>query len=229
MRLIDEEYTRHPFYGTRRLTAWLRREGHRVNIKRVKRLMREMGIEAVYQKPKLSKALAEHKKYPYLLKNVTIAHPDQVWSTDITYIRMKHGFIYLTAIIDWFSRYVLSFEVSTTLDTGFCIEALEKALNISKPEIFNTDQGSQFTSEAFTGCLKASDISISMDGRGRALDNIFVERLWRSVKYEEVYLKEYESVKEAVTGLNSYFDFYNKERGHQSLKYQTPYEVYINK
>jgi len=229
MRLIDEEYTRHPFYGTRRLTAWLRRKGHGVNIKRVRRLMREMGIEAIYQKPNLSKGLSEHKKYPYLLKNMVIDHPDQVWSTDITYIRMKHGFVYLTAIIDWFSRYVLSFEVSTTLDTGFCVDALEKALNTSKPEIFNTDQGAQFTSEAFTGCLKAGNINISMDGRGRALDNIFVERLWRSVKYEEVYPREYESVKDAVTGLNRYFEFYNKERVHQSLQYQTPYEVYINK
>jgi len=227
MRLIDEEYTRHPFYGTRRLTAWLRREGHGVNIKRVRRLMRKMGIEAIYQKPNLSKASPEHKKYSYLLRNMVIDHPDQVWSTDITYIRMRHGFIYLTAVIDWFSRYVLSYEVSTTLDTGFCVEALEKALNISKPKIFNTDQGSQFTSEAFTGRLKSSGITISMDGRGRAFDNIFVERLWRSVKYEEVYLKDYETVKNAVLGLISYFDFYNTERGHQSLQYQTPYEVYV--
>jgi len=229
MRLIDEEYTRHPFYGTRRLTAWLRREGHKVNIKRVRRLMREMGIEAIYQKPNLSKAFPGHKKYPYLLKNTTIDHPDQVWSTDITYIRMKHGFIYLTAIMDWFSRYVLSFEISTTLDTGFCLDALEKALNISKPEIFNTDQGSQFTSEAFTGCLKSNNITISMDGRGRAFDNIFVERLWRSVKYEEVYLNDYEMVKDAVAGLFRYFEFYNNERVHQALEYQTPNEVYVKK
>lgn len=229
MRLIDEEYTRHPFYGYRRLTAWLRREGYEVNFKRIRRLMRLMGIEAVYQKPNLSKASPGHKKYPYLLKNMVIKHPDQVWSTDITYIRMKHGFIYLTAIMDWFSRYVLSFEISTTLDTGFCIDALEKALNISKPEIFNTDQGSQFTSEAFTGCLKSSNITISMDGKGRAFDNIFVERLWRSVKYEEVYLNDYETVKEAGAGLFRYFEFYNKERVHQSLEYQTPYEVYVKK
>lgn len=229
MRLIDEEYTRHPFYGTRRLTAWLRREGHEVNIKRVRRLMRDMGIEAIYQKPNLSKAFPEHKKYPYLLKNIVIDHPDQVWSSDITYIRMKHGFIYLTAVMDWFSRYVLSFEVSTTLDTGFCIEALEKALNISNPEIFNTDQGSQFTSEAFTGCLKSNGITISMDGKGRAFDNIFVERLWRSVKYEEVYLNDYETVKNAIVGLFRYFEFYNKERVHQALEYQTPYEVYAKK
>lgn len=229
MRLIDEEYTRHPFYGTRRLTAWLKRKGHEVNIKRVRRLMRDMGIEAIYQKPNLSKAFPEHKKYPYLLKNIVIDHPDQVWSSDITYIRMKHGFIYLTAVMDWFSRYVLSFEVSTTLDTGFCIEALEKALNISKPEIFNTDQGSQFTSEAFTGCLKSNGITISMDGKGRAFDNIFVERLWRSVKYEEVYLNDYETVKNAIVGLFRYFEFYNKERVHQALEYQTPYEVYAKK
>lgn len=229
MRLIDEEYTRHPFYGTRRLTAWLKRKGHEVNIKRVRRLMRDMGIEAIYQKPNLSKAFPEHKKYPYLLKNIVIDHPDQVWSSDITYIRMKHGFIYLTAVMDWFSRYVLSFEVSTTLDTCFCIEALEKALNISNPEIFNTDQGSQFTSEAFTGCLKSNGITISMDGKGRAFDNIFVERLWRSVKYEEVYLNDYETVKNAIVGLFRYFEFYNKERVHQALEYQTPYEVYAKK
>jgi putative transposase len=229
MRLIDEEYTRHPFYGYRRLTAWLRREGHGVNFKRIRRLMRVMGIEAIYPKPNLSKASTEHKKYPYLLKNMKIDHPDQVWSTDITYIRMKHGFIYLTAIIDWYSRYVLSYEVSTTLDTGFCVEALKKALNISKPEIFNTDQGSQFTSEAFTGYLESNGITISMDGRGRAFDNIFVERLWRSVKYEEVYLNDYEKVKHAVSRLFRYFEFYNIERGHQSLQYRTPYEVHFKK
>ena len=227
MRLIDEEYTRHPFYGSRRLTAWLRREGNRVNIKRVRRLMKEMGIEAIYQKPNLSKASPGHKKYPYLLKNMVIDHPDQVWSTDITYIRMRHGFVYLTAVIDWFSRYVLSYELSTTLNTGFCIDAVNMALSISKPEIFNTDQGSQFTSEAFIECLESRKITISMDGRGRALDNIFVERLWRSVKYEEVYIKDYETVKNAKSGLFNYFDFYNKERVHQALQYQTPYEVYV--
>ena len=227
MRLIDEEYTSHPFYGSRRLTAWLRREGNRVNIKRVRRLMKEMGIEAIYQKPNLSKASPGHKKYPYLLKNMVIDHPDQVWSTDITYIRMRHGFVYLTAVIDWFSRYVLSYELSTTLNTGFCIDAVNMALSISKPEIFNTDQGSQFTSEAFIECLESRKITISMDGRGRALDNIFVERLWRSVKYEEVYIKDYETVKNAKSGLFNYFDFYNKERVHQALQYQTPYEVYV--
>jgi len=187
-------------------------------------LYRQIG--STYQKPNLSKASPGHKKYPYLLKNMVIDHPDQVWSTDITYIRMRHGFVYLTAVIDWFSRYVLSYELSTTLDTGFCIEAVNRALNISKPEIFNTDQGSQFTSEAFIECLESRKITISMDGRGRALDNIFVERLWRSVKYEEVYLKDYETVKNAISGLFNYFDFYNNERGHQSLQYQTPYEVY---
>ena len=177
MRLIDEEHTRHPFYGTRRLTAWLRRNGHEVNHKRISRLMHKMGIQAIYPKPNLSNGSKEHKKYPYLLKGLKIDHPNQVWSTDITYIRMKHGFVYLAAVIDWFSRYVLSFQVSTTLDRDFCVKALKDSLAISIPEIFNTDQGSQFTSEEFTGCLKEHNIDISMDGRGRALDNIFVERL----------------------------------------------------
>ena len=226
MRLIDEEYTKHPFYGTLRLTAWLRRNGYIVNPKRIRRLMRLMGIQAIYPKPNLSKASQRHKIYPYLLRNVEIKHPDQVWSIDITYIRMKHGFVYLVAIIDWYSRYVLAYEISTTLDTNFCTSALKKALVISKPEIFNSDQGVQFTSKEFTDCLKQNNIAISMDGRGRAHDNIFIERLWRSVKWEEVYLKDYEIVKQAVSGISTYFSFYNKERPHQSLNYKFPCEVY---
>jgi putative transposase len=195
MRLIDEEYTRHPFYGSRRLTAWLKRLGHNVNLKRVRRLMKKMGIEAIYQKPSLSKASKMHKKYPYLLKNKVISGRNQVWSSDITYIRMKQGFVYLVAVMDWHSRYVLSHEISTSLDSRFCITALEKALDKAAPEIFNTDQGSQFTSLDFTDRLKSSGVKISMDSRGRALDNVFTERLWRSVKYEEVYLHSYETSK----------------------------------
>lgn len=227
MRLIDEEYTMHPFYGSRRFTVWLNREGYDVNRKRVQRLMRLMGIEAIYQKPNLSKSLAEHEKYPYLLKGVSVMRPNQVWSADITYIRMKGGFVYLTAIIDWFSRYVLAHEVSISLESEFCVSALKKATDISSPEIFNTDQGVQFTSSGFTDFLKQKKVAVSMDGRGRAFDNIFVERLWRSVKYEEVYLHEYHTVKEIVTGIKKYFQFYNTERPHQSLEYQTPHEVYF--
>lgn len=226
MRLIDEEYTRHPFYGSRRIAAWLKRQGHDVNRKRVGRLMRDMGVEAVYPGPNLSRQAAERRKYPYLLRGLKIRFPDQVWSSDITYIRMRRGFVYLVAVIDWHSRYVLSSEVSNTLDKEFCVRALNDALAVSKPEIFNTDQGSQFTSDEFTGCLLENGVSISMDGRGRAFDNIFVERLWRSVKYEEVYLHEYESVRGAVEGLRRYFEFYNMERPHQALNYRTPHEVY---
>ncbi len=229
MRLIDEEYTRHPFYGTRRLTAWLRRNGYMVNHKRVSRLMQAMGIQAIYPRPNLSKASKEHKKYPYLLKGLVIEYPNQVWSTDITYIRTKHGFVYLVAVIDWFSRYVLSFKISTTLDKDFCMDALRESLTIALPEIFNTDQGSQFTSDEFTGCLKEQNVAISMDGRGRALDNIFVERLWRSVKYEEVYIREYETVRQVLESMRKYFDFYNMERLHQSSNYRTPNEVYHQK
>ena len=226
MRQIDEEFTRHPFYGSRRIAAWLKRQGHDVNRKRVRRLMRKMGIEAIYPKLNLSKRAAEHRIYPYLLRGVGIKSPDQVWSSDITYIRMKHGFIYLVAVIDWYSRYVLSFEVSNTLDKDFCIKALKRALTVSTPEIFNTDQGSQFTSDEFTGILIESGIAVSMDGRGRALDNVFVERLWRSVKYEEVYLYDYEYVRDSVRRLREYFQFYNMERPHQALEYKTPNEVY---
>lgn len=226
MRLIDEQYTKTPFYGSRNMTTWLRRQGHKVNRKRVRRLMEQMGLEAVYPKPNLSKSLKEHKKYPYLLRDVEITRPDQVWSTDITYIRLKQGFIYLVAVIDWYSRYVLSWEISTTLDKEFCMKALDKALEFGTPEIFNTDQGVQFTSLEFTGRLEDAGIKISMDGRGRALDNVFVERLWRSVKYEEVYLKDYQNVRVAKDGLRNYFQFYNAERPHQSLGNETPSEVY---
>lgn len=216
MRLIDEQFIKTPFYGTRRMRAFLNRHGHKVNRKRVRRLMELMGLEAIYPKPNLSNGKKEHKKYPYLLRDVEITHPNQVWSTDITYIRLKQGYIYLVAIIDWYSRYVLSWEISTTLDKDFCIKALKQALESGGTEIFNTDQGVQFTSLEFTGILEAAGIKISMDGKGRALDNIFVERLWRSVKYEEVYLNDYQDVREARTGLRSYFAFYNTERPHQS-------------
>lgn len=228
MRLIDEQYTKTPFYGSRRMAAWLGREGFGVNRKRVARLMRKMGLHAIYPGPKTSKQGVGHKIYPYLLRDVPIKRVNQVWSTDITYIRLSGGFIYLVAVMDWFSRYVLSWEVSVTMDTHFCISALEWALGSGggKPEIFNTDQGSQFTSLDFTGRLDEEGIRISMDGRGRALDNVFVERLWRSVKYEEVYLKDYQSVEDAIIGLGAYFKLYNYERPHQSLGYATPWEVY---
>jgi putative transposase len=228
MKLIDEQFTQTPFYGVARMTAWLYREGYEVNAKRVRRLMRLMGLEAIYPRPRLSQSIVEHKKYPYLLRELVIDHPDQVWCSDITYIRMLYGFVYLVAVMDWFSRYVLAWEISTTLDTGFCVRALEKALGISRPEIFNTDQGVQFTSEEFTGRLEGEGIRISMDGRGRVYDNIFVERLWRTVKYEEVYLHDYSTVSEARTGLGKYFFFYNKERIHSSLGNRTPQEVYIS-
>jgi len=228
MSLLDEQYTKTPFYGVPKMTEWLcTRKGYKVNRKRIRRLMRLMGLEAVFPKPWLSKPAKDHKKYPYLLKGIKIDHADHVWSTDITYVRLKQGFIYLVAIIDWHSRYVLSWEISTTLDKEFCISALEKALTLSRPEIFNSDQGSQFTSTEFTGVLEKLKIAISMDGRGRALDNIFVERLWRSVKYEEVYLKGYETVREAKESLARYFHFYNTERLHESLDYRTPQEVYF--
>ncbi|TET23678.1 MAG: IS3 family transposase [Candidatus Aminicenantes bacterium] len=226
MRLIDEQYTRTPFFGVPKMLAWLQRQGHWVNIKRVRRLMRLMRLYAIYPKPRLSKSDDEHKKYPYLLKGVTVDHPDQAWASDITYIRLLHGFVYLVVIMDWFSRYVLSWELSITLDRDFCIDALKKSLLISKPEIFNSDQGPQYTSEDFINVLKNEDIRISMDGRGRLYDNIFVERLWRTVKYEEVYLHDYLSVPEARERLAPYFNFYNTERPHASLGNQTPYEVY---
>ena len=226
MRVIDEQYTRTPFFGVPKMTAWLCRQGHWVNVKRIRRLMRLLGLEAVYPKPRLSKHCPEHKKYPYLLKGLKIDHPDHVWCSDITYIRLLHGYVYLVVIMDWFSRYVLSWDLSITLEKDFCIDALKRALLISKPEIFNSDQGPQFTSDDFINALEEINIRISMDGRGRFYDNIFVERLWRSVKYEEVYLHDYRTVLEARDGLGSYFDLYNKERPHDSLNNQTPFEVY---
>ncbi len=229
MRLIDEQYTRTPFYGIRRMRVSLWKKGHCVNHKRVQRLMRQMGIEAIYPKPKLSQRDEEHKIYPYLLRGLTIDRPNQVWATDITYIRMHRGFVYLVAIMDWFSRYVLSWSVSVTMDVHFCLEALEKALDRGKPEILNSDQGSQFTSREFTGLLLDAGVRISMDGKGRAFDNIFVERLWRSVKYEEVYLKEYQDVLACIEGLKHYFRFYNEERLHQALGYRTPQQVYLGR
>ena len=226
MRLLDEQYTRTPFYGSRRMREWLATQGHEVNRKRVSRLMALMGIEAVYPKPKLSQPGEGHRIYPYLLRGTTVERVNQVWSTDITYIRMAQGFVYLVAVMDWYSRFVLSWSLSLTMEVDFCIEALKRALRRGRPEIFNSDQGSQFTSEKFTGELEAKDIAISMDGRGRCLDNIFVERLWRSLKYEEVYLKDYASVTEARAGIERYFRFYNQDRLHQSLQYRTPAAIY---
>jgi putative transposase len=227
MQLIDQQFTETPFYGIRRMTAWLNTQGETVNHKRVARLMRKMGLEAIYPKPNLSLPGDDNRRYPYLLRDMAITTVNEVWSTDITYIRLSQGFIYLVAVIDWFSRYVLSWQVSNTMDVGFCLEALEQALHQGQPMIFNTDQGSQFTSAAFTGRLERQGIQISQDGRGRALDNIFVERLWRSVKYEEVYLKSYTSVLDAITNLNAYFSFYNHKRLHQSLNYRTPAIVHF--
>jgi putative transposase len=226
MRRLDELYTAHPFYGYRKMLVCLMGEGYAVNKKRVQRLMRAMGLAAVCPGPHTSAPAPGHKIYPYLLRGVKVERVNQVWSTDITYIRLPQGFMYLTAVMDWFSRYVLSWEVSVTLDNAFCCSALERALRRGQPEIFNSDQGSQFTSEAFTGLLLSRDIRISMDGRGRALDNIFVERLWRTVKYEEVYLKEYAGVPDGVASLRDYLCFYNEERPHQALGYRTPATVY---
>lgn len=226
MRLIDERYTACPFYGSRRLTAWLLRRGEAVNRKRVQRLMRQMGLEAIYPKPRLSMARRGHRIYPYLLRGVSIERPDHVWSTDITYLPMKAGFMYLAAIVDWYSRYVLTWRLSNTLDGSFCLDMLEEALGRGQPAVFNTDQGVQFTSEAWTGRLLSAGVAVSMDGRGRCLDNVFVERLWRTVKYEDVYLKGYETVPELEAGLGQYFLFYNEERLHQSLDYRTPESVY---
>ena len=228
MRLLDEQYTQTPFYGVRRMTAWLREEGYQVNPKRVRRLLRRIGLWAIYPSPQTSKPSPDHRTYPYLLRNVPIQQVNQVWSSDITYIRMHRGFCYLVAVIDWFSRYVLSWEVATSLETSFCLDALDKALieGSDRPQVFNSDQGVQFSSLDFTGRLLVHDIRISMDGRGRALDNIFVERLWRSVKQEEVYIRDYQNVGDAVNGLGRYFDFYNHQRLHQSLSYRTPAQVY---
>jgi putative transposase len=226
MRLLDEQYTKTPFYGVPKMTEYLNEIGYCVNEKRVRRLLRLMGLEAIYEKPKTSVPNIENRVYPYLLKGLTIDRPNQVWASDITYIRLERGFAYLVAMLDWYSRYVLSWELSISLDSGFCVSALEKALSSAQPEIFNTDQGSQFTSVAFTGVLKTAGVGISMDGRGRCYDNIMVERLWRSVKYETVYLKNYRTVWEAQDDLEMYFDFYNEERYHASLDYKRPADVY---
>jgi len=227
MRLIDQEYTRAPFYGYRKMTVRLNRHpGVAVNHKRVARLMQIMGLQAIFPGPRTSIPDQQHKKYPYLLRNLKIQRPNQVWSADITYVPMPHGFMYLVAVIDWFSRYVLAWQLSNTLDGAFCLAALNLALQSGQPEIFNTDQGVQFTARAFTGQLDANGIRISMDGRGRAFDNIFVERLWRTVKYEDIYLKEYATPRVLHAGLADYFDLYNYERPHQSLGYQTPADVH---
>lgn len=226
MRLIDEQYTRRPFYGSRRMTVWLREQGYAINRKRITRLMDVMGLEAIYPKPKLSQPGEGHKIYPYLLKGVEVTRVNQVWSTDITYIRMAEGFVYLVAVMDWFSRFVLSWALSVTMELGFCVEALNRAFRWGRPEIFNSDQGSQFTTEKFTEEVKSHGAVVSMDGRGRCFDNIFIERLWRSLKYEEVYLRDYTLVPEARTGIGNWFQFYNHERLHQSLGYRTPAAVY---
>jgi putative transposase len=226
MRRIDEQYTACPFYGSRKMTRWLVQHGEVVNRKRVQRLMRQMGLEAVYPKPGLSLAGRGHRIFPYLLRNVRIGRADQVWSTDITYIPLAAGFMYLAAIIDWYSRYVLAWRLSNTLDGSFCLEMLEEALSRGQPEVFNTDQGTQFTAQAWTSRLQSAGVAVSMDGRGRCLDNVFVERLWRTVKYENVYLRGYETVPQLQEGLECYFPFYNTERLHQSLDYQTPAAVY---
>jgi len=228
MKLIDQQYIETPFYGIDKMTKWLGRQGHHVNHKRVRRLMRQMGLEAVYPRRKrgLSTPDKQHRIYPYLLRDVEIIRPDQVWSADITYVRMYRGWLYLVAVMDWFSRYVLSWEVSVTLESQFCVSALKQALSLGRPEIFNTDQGSQFTSDDFTDVLKAAGVRISMDGKGRVFDNIFIERLWRTVKVEEVYLRDYQTVGEATYRLARYFELYNNQRLHQALGYRTPAEVY---
>jgi putative transposase len=226
MRLIDQEYTAHPFLGSRRLTAWLVEQGEAVNRKRVQRLMRLMGLEAIYPKPKRSAPGPGHRVYPYLLRDVSIQRPDQVWSTDITYVPLASGFMYLAAIIDWFSRYVLAWRLSNTLDGSFCLEMLDEALSRGRPEVFNTDQGVQFTAQAWTGRLEAAGVAVSMDGKGRCLDNVFVERLWRTVKYEDIYLWRYEGVPQLQQGLRRYFPYYNERRLHQALDYRTPADVY---
>lgn len=226
MRLIDEQYLKTPFYGSRRMTAILERRGEAVNRKRVQRLMALMGLEGLDPRRRTTVADPDARAYPYLLRDRELTRIDEVWSSDITYVPMRRGFMYLTAVIDWYSRYVLSWRLSNTMDVGFCLEALDEALKRGRPEIFNTDQGSQFTSREYTGRLEAAGIAVSRDGRGRALDNVFVERLWRSVKYEDIYIKNYEHVVDLAAGLTAYFQFYDEERLHQSLDYRTPGEVY---
>jgi putative transposase len=226
MRLIDKEYTDHPEKGSRRMAIRLKELGHDVNRKRVQRLMRLMGLEAIYPKPRLSIPDHSHKVYPYLLRNVAINQVDQVWSTDITYIPLVSGFMYLAAVIDWYSRYVLAWRLSNTLDGTFCVELLDEALGRGRPDIFNTDQGVQFTAAAFTGRLEAAGVRVSMDGKGRCLDNVFVERLWRTVKYEDVYIRGYERVPDLISGLSRFFPYYNEARPHQSLEYRAPGAVW---
>ena len=226
MRLIDREYTAHPFFGSRRLTAWLVGQGEAVNRKRVQRLLRVMGLEAIYPRPRLSAAGRGHRIYPYLLRDRAIERPDQVWSADITYVPLASGFMYLAATIDWYSRLVIAWRLSNTLDGSFCLDMLEEALGRGRPEVFNTDQGVQFTAQAWTSRLEGAGVAVSMDGRGRCLDNVFVERLWRSVKYEDIYLRGYEAVPELYRGVGRYFGFYNDERPHQALGYRTPAQVY---
>jgi putative transposase len=229
MRLMDEQYLKTPFYGWPRMLAYLPRQGYAVNHKRVRRLLQKMGLQAIYPKPKTSISSAAHKVYPYLLRDLAITHINQVWSADITYIPMPRGFMYLVAVIDWYSRYVLAWQLSNTLDSIFCVDALQQALLWGKPQIFNPDQGVQFTASQLTSCLDQAEIQISMDGRGRALDNIFIERLWRSVKYEDIYPKGYDTVPHLERGLDDYFRLYNDERLHQSLAYRTPAEVHFAK
>jgi putative transposase len=227
MRLIDEEYTRHPFLGSRGMREYLRRKGYRINRKRVQRLMRAMGLASIAPQKRTSMPAPGHKVYPYLLRKLDINRPNQVWCSDITYIRLKHGFVFLTAVMDWYSRYVLSWEVSVTIDDSFCVSALERALRCNPwPDIFNTDQGAQYTGTAFTGVLEDHNVNISMDGKGRVMDNIMIERLWRSLKYEDIYLKDYETVEELIAGLRVYFEYYNNGRSHQSLGRRTPAEAY---
>jgi putative transposase len=226
MKLIDRQYLATPFYGARKIAAWLKSQKYVVNRKRVRRLMRLMGIKAIYRRPRTSNPSPGHKIYPYLLDGMKITRPNQVWAADITYIPMAKGFLYLVAIIDWYSRYVLSWRLSNTLDVDFCVEALEEALRKGRPEIFNTDQGSQFTSEVFTRLLQQHGVRISMDGKGRYSDNLFIERLWRTVKYEEVYLKAYQDGREAKVSIGGYFHFFNSERPHQALGYRTPEKVF---
>ncbi len=226
MARMDRQYLKTPFYGSRRMKAWLLAEGYLVSRSKVRRLMRLMGLEAIYRRPNTSKPAPGHRVYPYLLKGVDVNRVDQVWAADITYIPMAQGFLYLVAIMDWHSRHVLAWKLSNTMDTDFCVTALEAALGKGRPEVFNTDQGAQFTSDAFTQTLEERGIRVSMDGKGRYLDNIFVERLWRSIKYEEVYLQAYQTVAEARVGINAYLEFYNRRRPHQSLGYRTPAQVY---
>jgi putative transposase len=227
MRQTDEIFMQYPFCGARRIKQLLCRRGYRVSRNRIRRLMKLMGLEAIYRKPKTSKPAPEHKVYPYLLRGLEIDRPNQVWATDVTYIPMARGFVYLVAIMDWHSRYILSWRLSNSLEADFCVDALNDSLAATKPTIFNSDQGSQFTSEDFVGVLLEAGVRVSMDGKGRCMDNVFVERLWRSLKYEEVYLRSYETIKEARDSIGKWIEFYNNVRPHQALGYKTPAEVYF--